>query len=112
MDHGLNCIDERLILPLCNPIMLWVLVHSFLPLDPCLLADIDELFRGVFTLVVYPQHLDFPSCHVLHLSFESSEMIEDLTLGLRVDPTLSGEVLSEGHIVGSDPKCLYIESCC
>jgi hypothetical protein len=57
---------------------------------------------NILTLVVYPQHFDLPSCHVLYLSFKLSEMTEDLMLGLHeVDPGLPGEVINEGHIIRS-----------
>jgi hypothetical protein len=99
--HGLHCTDDKLVLPLYNPILLQVVGHCLLPLDPRLLAEINELCRGVLTPVICLQYLDLPSCHVLHLSFESSKVTEDFVLGLReVDPGLSGEVINEGHIVG------------
>jgi hypothetical protein len=100
VDHGLHRIDDRLVLPLYNRILIPIVGHSLLRLDSCLLAEISELIRGVLAPVVYPRHLDLPSCHVLHLRFELSKMTEDLILGLHeVDPGLPGQVINEGHII-------------
>jgi hypothetical protein len=100
MHHGLHRIDDRLVLPLCNPILLQIVGHCLLPLVPCL-AEISELSRGELTPVICLQHLDLPAIHVLHLSFEGLEVTEDLVLGLHeVDPGVPGEVINEGHIVG------------
>jgi hypothetical protein len=101
VDHGLHRIDDKPILHLCNPILLQVVGPRLLCLDSCLIAEISELIRGVLIPVVCPQHLDLSSYHVLHLSFDLSEMIEDLILGLHeVDPCLPREVINEGHIIG------------
>jgi len=96
MHHGLHRNNDRPILPLYNPIMLRVVGLCLLPLDPCLLAEINELCRGGLTPTICPRYLDLPSCHVLHLSFKSSEVIEDLILGLHeVDLSLPGKIINE-----------------
>jgi hypothetical protein len=99
--HGLHHTDDRSVLPLCNPILMRVVGHCLLPLDFFLLTEISELCRVELTPITCPQYIELPSYHVLHLSFESSEVTEDLILGLHeVDPSLLGEVINEGHIVG------------
>jgi hypothetical protein len=76
--------------------MLRVVGLCLLPLDPCLLAEINELCRGELTPTICPRYLDLPSCHVLHLSFKSLEVIEDLILGLHeVDLSLPGKIINE-----------------
>ena len=51
-------------------------------------------------LVVCPQHLNLLSYLVLHESFELSELLKDLSLGLQeIDPGFLGIIINEGYAV-------------
>jgi hypothetical protein len=52
MNHRLRCLNNRLVLSLCNPILMGVVRNSVLPLDPCLNAEITEILGGVLSSII------------------------------------------------------------
>ena len=98
--HCFGCLNDGSILPLCNPILLRVIRNGVLPLDPCLNTKIIEIPGGVFSSIIWSQHLDPPFDQVLNPSFKFLKSRKDSILGLQeVNPRLPRVIIDEEHIV-------------
>ena len=100
MQHGSCSPNYGPVLPLSNPILLWVVRNSQLPLDALSCIEVIKLLGGIFIPIICPQYSDFPPSLVLHKSFELLEPIEDLSFGLHEEnPRLLREVINEYDII-------------
>jgi hypothetical protein len=52
MNHCLDYLKNRYVLPLWDPIPLRVVRNNVLPLDPCLNAEITEILGGVLSSII------------------------------------------------------------
>jgi hypothetical protein len=103
MYHSPDKINDRPILSLCNPILLRVVWHCQLPLDPRL-TEILEVIGGILSPIIRAQDLDLLLCLLLHLSLEILKPTEDLILGLhKEDPGFPRKVINEHRSTHIDP---------
>jgi hypothetical protein len=88
------------LLPLCKPILLWVVRNIQLSPDCLSCIEVHELIGGILTPIVRPQNTDFLPCLVLHKSFKLLEPTEDLSFGLHEENLrLLWEFINEYKIV-------------
>jgi hypothetical protein len=100
MQHGSHSPNYGPVLPLSNPILLWVVRKNQISRDALSYTKVNKILGGILTPIVCPRNSDFPPSLVLHKIFELLELIEDLSFGLHEEnPRLSREVINEYGIV-------------
>jgi hypothetical protein len=99
MDHGLSSLDDGSILPLYNPILLWVVRHYQLPLDPCFPTKGIKFLGGVLSSIIRSKHFDLLPCLIFNQGFEFFELAQHFILSLhKINPSFVRGIINEGNI--------------
>ena len=100
MQHHSCCIHDHSVLPLCDPIFLWVMRHYEFSSNSFFAAEVFEFFRDLFSTIITPHSLHLLPRLFLHQCLKLTELWECLILILdEEDPTSMRKVIKNNHII-------------